>query len=87
MAEQMRDPRSRQVRAPEQRSGMTQSTQEQNKAPVLRASDLLFNQRDHAAAEKFWSPHYIQLAHIELGPECLFNLIRSLPAPCVTKRV
>ncbi len=60
---------------------MTQSTQEQNKALALRAFDLLFNKRDYAAAEKFWSPHYIQhSAHIEPGREGLFNLIRSLPA-------
>ncbi len=39
---------------------MTQSTQEQNKVLVLRAFDLLFNKRDYAAGEKFWSPHYIQ---------------------------
>src|SRR5271163_3544374 len=59
---------------------MTQSTQEQNKALVLRAFDLLFNQRDYTAAEKLWSPHYIQhSAHIEPGREGLFNLIRSLP--------
>jgi predicted SnoaL-like aldol condensation-catalyzing enzyme len=59
---------------------MIQSTQEQNKALVLRAFDLLFNQRDYAAAEKFWSPHYIQhSAHIEPGREGLFNLVKSLP--------
>jgi predicted SnoaL-like aldol condensation-catalyzing enzyme len=60
---------------------MTQSTQEQNKVLVLRAFDLLFNKRDYAAAEKFWSPHYIQhSAHIEPGREGLFKLIESLPA-------
>ena len=60
---------------------MTQSTQEQNKALVLRAFDLLFNKRDYAAAEKFWSTRYIQhSAHIEPGREGLFNLIKSLPA-------
>ena len=60
---------------------MTQSTQEQKKALVLRAFDLLFNKRDYAAAEKFWSPQYIQhSAHIEPGREGLFNLIKSLPA-------
>jgi predicted SnoaL-like aldol condensation-catalyzing enzyme len=48
---------------------------------VLRAFDLLFNKRDYAAAEKFWSPHYIQhSAHIEPGREGLFKLIESLPA-------
>jgi len=40
----------------------------------------LFNKRDYAAAEKYWSPDYIQhSAHIEPGREGLFNLIKSLP--------
>jgi len=40
----------------------------------------LFNQRDYAAAERFWSSKYIQhSAHIAPGREGLFNLIRSLP--------
>ena len=56
-------------------------TPEQNKALVLKAFDTLFNQRDYAAAERFWSPDYIQhSAHIEPGREGLFNLIKSLPA-------
>ena len=51
---------------------MTQSTQEQNKALLLRAFDLLFNKRDYAAAEKLWSPHYIQhSAHIKSLPATL----------------
>jgi len=59
---------------------MTQSTQERNKTLVLQAFDLLFNKRDYAAAEKYWSPHYIQhSAHIAPGREGLFNLIKSLP--------
>src|SRR3979411_2446666 len=59
---------------------MTQSTQERNKTVVLQAFDLLFNQRDYAAAEKYWSPHYIQhSAHIAPGREGLFNLIKSIP--------
>jgi predicted SnoaL-like aldol condensation-catalyzing enzyme len=42
--------------------------------------DTLFNNRDYAAAEKFWSPHYIQHnAHIAPGREGLFDLIKSLP--------
>jgi predicted SnoaL-like aldol condensation-catalyzing enzyme len=54
--------------------------EEQNKALVLEAFDTLFNKRDYAAAERFWSPSYIQhSAHIEPGREGLFNLIRSLP--------
>jgi predicted SnoaL-like aldol condensation-catalyzing enzyme len=64
-----------------QEISVTQSTQEQNKVLVQRAFDLLFNKRDYAAAEKLWSPHYIQhSAHIEPGREGLFNLIKSLPA-------
>lgn len=51
-----------------------------NKALVLQAFDTLFNKRDYVAAEKFWSPHYIQhSAHIAPGREGLFNLIKSLP--------
>jgi len=51
-----------------------------NKALVLEAFDTLFNKRDYAAAERFWSPDYIQhSAHIEPGREGLFNLIKSLP--------
>jgi predicted SnoaL-like aldol condensation-catalyzing enzyme len=60
---------------------MPKTSPEQNKALVLKAFDTLFNQRDYAAAERFWSPDYIQhSAHIEPGREGLFNLIRSLPA-------
>ena len=56
------------------------TTAEQNKRLVLEAFDTLFNKRDYAAAEKFWSPDYIQhSAHIEPGREGLFNLVRSLP--------
>ena len=54
---------------------------EQNKAAVLQAFDLLFNKRDYAAAEPFWSPDYIQhSAHIAPGREGLFHLILSMPA-------
>lgn len=60
---------------------MPNTTPEHNKALVLEAFDILFNKRDYAAAERFWSPHYIQhSAHIEPGREGLFNLIKSLPA-------
>ena len=60
---------------------MPKTTPEQNRALVLKAFDTLFNQRDYAAAERFWSPDYIQhSAHIEPGREGLFNLIKSLPA-------
>ena len=53
---------------------------ETNKRLVLEAFDSLFNKRDYTAAEKFWSPRYIQhSAHIGLGREGLFNLVKSLP--------
>jgi len=48
---------------------------------VLEAFDTLFNKRDYKAAEKFWSPNYIQQsAHIKPGREGLFALIKSQPA-------
>jgi predicted SnoaL-like aldol condensation-catalyzing enzyme len=56
------------------------TTEENNKKMVLEAFDTLFNKRDYAAAERDWSPHYIQhSAHIEPGLEGLFSLIKSLP--------
>ena len=56
------------------------TTTEQNKRVVLEAFDTLFNKRDYAAAEKFWSPDYIQhSAHIEPGRDGLFNLVKRLP--------
>jgi predicted SnoaL-like aldol condensation-catalyzing enzyme len=59
---------------------MPNTTPEQNKAIVLEAFDTLFNKRNYAAAERFWSPDYIQhSAHIEPGREGLFNLTKSLP--------
>ncbi len=59
---------------------MSQTIQEKNKALVLDAFDTLFNKRDYAAAEKYWSPNYIQhSAHIEPGRDGLFNLIGSAP--------
>jgi predicted SnoaL-like aldol condensation-catalyzing enzyme len=42
--------------------------EELNKALVLEAFDTLFNKRDYKAAERFWSPDYIQhSAHIAPG--------------------
>ncbi len=59
---------------------MTRTTPEQNKAIVLEAFDMLFNKRDYAAAERYWSDRYIQhSAHIGPGRDGLFNLIRTLP--------
>jgi predicted SnoaL-like aldol condensation-catalyzing enzyme len=59
---------------------MAQTTEKTHKALVLEAFDVLFNKRDYAAAERYWSPNYIQhSAHIEPGREGLFNLIKSSP--------
>ena len=59
---------------------MSHTIEEKNKKLVLDAFDTLFNKRDYAAAEKYWSPDYIQhSAHIEPGRDGLFNLIRNSP--------
>jgi predicted SnoaL-like aldol condensation-catalyzing enzyme len=59
---------------------MAESKEARNKALVLKAFDTLFNKRDYAAAERLWSPNYIQhSAHIEPGREGLINLIKGLP--------
>ena len=51
-----------------------------NKAIVLIAFDTLFNRRDYTAAERFWSPDYVQhSAHIAPGREGLFELTKALP--------
>ncbi len=60
---------------------MPKTTPEQNKALVLKAFDTLFNKRDYAVAELFWSPDYLQhSAHIEPGRDGLFNLVKGLPS-------
>jgi predicted SnoaL-like aldol condensation-catalyzing enzyme len=59
---------------------MSQTIQEKNKALVLEAFDTLFNKRDYQAAERYWSPNYIQhSAHIEPGRDGLFTLICNAP--------
>ena len=59
---------------------MSQSKEEKNKALVLEAFDSLFNKRDYEAAERYWSPGYIQhSAHISPGREGLFDLIKNIP--------
>jgi predicted SnoaL-like aldol condensation-catalyzing enzyme len=60
---------------------MSETIQEKNKALVLDAFDTLFNKRDYTAAEKYWSPDYIQhSAHIPRGRQGLFDLVRNSPA-------
>lgn len=47
---------------------MSAYSPEQNKRIVLEAFETLFNKRDYASAENFWSPDYIQhSAHIPRG--------------------
>ena len=59
---------------------MSESTAAKNKAIVLEAFETLFNKRDYAAAERFWSPNYIQRsAHIAPGRQGLFDLVKSAP--------
>jgi len=59
---------------------MNRTVESKNKARVREAFDTLFNKHDYAAAEKFWSPHYIQhSAHTTPSREGLFDLIKSLP--------
>ena len=57
---------------------MSETKESRNKALVLKAFDTLFNKRDYAAAERFWSPRYIQhSAHIPPGREGLFELVKA----------
>jgi predicted SnoaL-like aldol condensation-catalyzing enzyme len=60
---------------------MKSTLESNNKDIVLEAFDTLFNRRDYAAAEEFWSPEYIQhSAHIPRGREGLFDLVKNSPA-------
>jgi epsilon-lactone hydrolase len=61
--------------------GIMTATEDANKALVIEAFDTLFNRRDYAGAEAFWSPDYIQhSAHIAPGRSGLFDLVKTLPA-------
>jgi predicted SnoaL-like aldol condensation-catalyzing enzyme len=54
-------------------------SEERNVQIVLNAFDTLFNRRDYATAERFWSSSYIQhSAHIPPGRDGLFNLIKAM---------
>jgi predicted SnoaL-like aldol condensation-catalyzing enzyme len=60
---------------------MVKTTEQANKTLVLEAFDTLFNKRDYKAAERYWSPNYLQhSAHIKPGRDGLFYLIRNSPA-------
>ena len=58
---------------------MTQTVEEKNKALVLEAFETLFNKKDYAAAERFWSTSYIQHSkHIPPGRDGLFGLVKTV---------
>jgi predicted SnoaL-like aldol condensation-catalyzing enzyme len=60
---------------------MNHAVESSNRALVLEAFDTLFNKRNYVAAERYWSPDYVQhSAHIGPGRDGLFNLIKSIPA-------
>jgi hypothetical protein len=58
---------------------MTKTTPEQNKALVLEAFDTLFNKRDYAAAERFWSDRISSTAPISrrAAKDCSSSSARS----------
>jgi predicted SnoaL-like aldol condensation-catalyzing enzyme len=58
---------------------MTKTTPEQNKELVLKALDTLFNKRDYAEAETYWSNYIQHSALVAPGREGLFNLVKGLP--------
>jgi predicted SnoaL-like aldol condensation-catalyzing enzyme len=56
---------------------MPTSQEETNKALVLEAFDALFNRKDLATAERYWSPGYLQhSARVPAGRDGLFDLVR-----------
>src|SRR6266851_866853 len=55
-------------------------SEDHNVQIVLNAFDALFNKRGYAAAERYWSPRYIQhSAHIPPGRDGLFGPIKITP--------
>ena len=55
-------------------------TEQRNKALVLTAFDTLFTKRDFAAAQRFWSPDYIQHSpYVEPGGDGLFEFVKAAP--------
>ena len=60
---------------------MATAAEDRNRAFVLEAFDTLFNRRDYAAAQRFWSPDYIQhSAHIAPGRDGLFEWVSTATA-------
>ena len=60
---------------------MSENRQEKNKARLIKGFETLFNERNFAVAENFWSPDYIQHSgHIPPGRDGLFGLVKAFPA-------
>jgi predicted SnoaL-like aldol condensation-catalyzing enzyme len=54
--------------------------EEANKAAAVKAFDTLFNKRDYAAAEKYWSSDFIQHSAVTPpGRDGLFKMVKSMP--------
>ena len=65
---------------------MATTSPEENKILTLKAFDALFNKRDYAAAESFWSPDYIQhSAHIPPAAMACSVLFAHFRGHSVTK--
>ena len=56
---------------------MEKSIQQKNKDLVLKAFDTLFNKRDYATAETFWSPKYVQhdFGPVPMSPKLHIDLV------------
>jgi predicted SnoaL-like aldol condensation-catalyzing enzyme len=59
---------------------MSTTAEARNRTFVLGAFGTLANRRDFVAAQRFWSPDYIEhSAHIRPGRDGLFNLAEASP--------
>jgi len=59
---------------------MSQNERSPEQGPGPRSVRHALQQGDYAAAERFWSPRYIQhSAHIAPGREGLFELVKAAP--------
>lgn len=60
---------------------MNVASEATNKAMVLVALDTLFNKRDYAVAEQYWSPDLVlHCAHLAPGRRGLFEFVEAAPA-------
>ncbi|MDT7791078.1 MAG: hypothetical protein QOD59_514 [Mycobacterium sp.] len=59
---------------------MSTTAEERDLTRVLGAFDTFANRRDFVAAQRFWSPDYIQhSAHVPPGRDGLVNLVKASP--------